>query len=394
MKVLLIAHTCQSPAEGQAKVRCLAALPDVNLLVIIPDRWKHYGTWRLAEVNADVAEHVRVSKVRWPWLGPAQYYLHWYPELSRIVERFQPDVIDLWEEPWGLLSVQACRVRNRVVPQARIVSESEQNTNKRLPPPFEQFRKHVLQQADFAIGRSGEAVEVMRAKGYVGPSAVVPNAMDDSLFRPMDRVECRSRERLTDGFVVGYVGRLVPQKGLEDLVDAVGHCPADVSLVMVGSGPIEAELRGQADRLRLGDRLRMLPERPLDQLPSFMNAIDVLALPSRTTERWKEQFGRVLIEAGACGTPVIGTDSGAIPDVVGDGGLVVPERSPAALANAVLTLRDDPVRRAELGRAGIVAARERYTWQRVAEQMYDIYEGVLSRAARPADRSGQLSGVN
>ncbi len=372
MRVLLVAHNCQSPTEGQPKVRCLAAMPEVDLQVLVPDRWFDYGRWRSPTIGPDVAGHVRVEPVRWPWAGPGQYYLHWYPGLADVVREFRPDVIDLWEEPWGLVSAHACRVRDRYAPGAKIISETEQNINKRLIPPFRQIRTYVLRRADFVVARSEEAVEVVRANGFAGPTEVVPNAVDADLFRPLDRAACRA-ELGVDGFVVGYVGRWVSQKGLTDLVEAMARCPTDVSLLLVGSGPMEGDLRSLAERLGVAGRLRLVPSLPQDRLPAVMNAVDVLALPSWTTGRWKEQFGRVLIEAHACGTPVIGSDSGAIPDVVGGGGLVVPERDPAALAAAIMALRDDPRRRVEFGRVGLAAARERFTWQRVAEQMRDIY---------------------
>ena len=118
-----------------------------------------------------------------------------------------------------------------------------------------------------------------------------------------------------------------------------------------------------------------VPGRP-SWMPRAMNALDVLLLPSRTTARWKEQFGRVVIEAQACRVPVIGSDSGAIPEVVGDGGLIVPERDPAALAAAIQRLANDPVGRAEMGRAGYERVHAQFTWQRVAGQMADIYRNV------------------
>ena len=377
MRVLLVAHNCQSPAEGQPKVRCLAAMPDVTLRVLVPDRWYNYGRWREPTIGADVADHVQVGRVVWPWAGPGQYYLHWYPGLAEVVRAFRPDVIDLWEEPWGLVSAHACWVRDRVAPGAKLISETEQNISKFLPPPFEQLRRYVLRRADFMVGRSDEALGVVRSKGYAGPSEVVPNAVDADLFRPMDRAACRA-ELGVSGFVVGYVGRLISWKGLTDLVEAVARCPADVSLVLVGSGDLEAELRAQADRLGLGSRVRVMPAVPQGRLPPLMNAFDVLALPSRTLARWKEQFGRVLIEAHACGTPVIGSDSGAIPDVVGMGGMVVPEGDVGALASAIQSLRGDVGRRRRMGDLGHAAVHERYTWERVSARMHDIYRRVLS----------------
>lgn len=357
-------------------MHCLAAIPGVELKVLVPHRWRNYGKWREPVISPDLEKYMQVERVRWPWTGPGQWYLHWYPSMAKLLREFQPDIIDLWEEPWGLVSAQAVFLRNRIVPKAKIVSETEQNINKRLPPPFEQIRKYVLRHADYAVGRNQAAISVLRAKGYTGPAETVPNAVDTELFRPMDRTACRAEARF-GGFVVGYVGRLVPQKGLIDLVEAVAQCPADVSVVMIGSGPLEAELRACAQRLNIGARLLLVPAKPLEQLPSLMNAMDVLVLPSRTTARWKEQFGRVLIEAQACGIPVIGANSGAIPDVVGTCGRIFPEGDIGALAREMMLLHDDESLRQTLGNAGIVNANEHYTWMKVAQRMHAIYLRVL-----------------
>jgi glycosyltransferase involved in cell wall biosynthesis len=369
MRVLLISHTCQSITEGQPKAQALAAFGDVTLRVLVPDRWRQYGKWRRAQPPTNAGFEFEVARPRFPWAGPAQNYLHYYPTLGRTIREFGPDVIDVWEEPWGMVSAQACRLRNRIFPRAKIVSETEQNINKRLPFPFERLRVYTMRNADFAVGRSAEAVEVLRSKGYAGAAEVVPNAVDEKLFCPMDRERCRGQLNFS-GFVVGYVGRFVEAKGLLDLIAAVGLCPAEVNLALAGSGPLEQRLGREA-------RVRLLGAMAPRELAQAMNAMDLLVLPSRTTPRWKEQFGRVLIEAQACGTPVIGTDSGAIADVVGEGGLVVPERNPGQLAEAIMQLRDDPDRCRRLGQAGRNRVLERYTWQSVAQRMHDIYQRVL-----------------
>jgi glycosyltransferase involved in cell wall biosynthesis len=116
----------------------------------------------------------------------------------------------------------------------------------------------------------------------------------------------------------------------------------------------------------------------MTDLPAFMNAMDALALVSQTTPRWKEQFGRVIIEAQACGTPVIGSDSGAIPDVIGGGGIVVPERNPHALAEAIKQLSLNPERARSLGEVGRRQVLQNCTWASVAEQMHGIYQRVLA----------------
>jgi glycosyltransferase involved in cell wall biosynthesis len=303
--------------------------------------------------------------------------LHYYPQLAELVKSFRPDIIDLWEEPWGLVSAHACRVRNRLAPNALILSETEQNIEKKLPPPFEQFRSYTLANADWAIGRSNEAVSVLRAKGYKGPASVVPNAVDVRLFRPMDKRECRSRLNLS-GFVVGYIGRLVSEKGVEDLVSMLDRCPADVSLVFAGAGPMLPNLKRAVQNSGKADRVRFLGNVDPRDLPVVMNSLDLMALPSRSTQSWKEQFGRVIIEAQACGIPVVGSNSGAIPEVVGDGGRIVPERSPGALAEVICALRADPRLMRDLGAAGLASAHANYTWEMVAKKMADTYERMLA----------------
>ncbi len=355
-------------------------MPGVELRVLVPDRWYEYSAWRGAQVPEGAGYEYEVGQVRWPWSGPAQWYLHWYPALAQTLKEFQPDIIDLWEEPWGLVSAHTVWLRSRLAPHAKIISETEQNVSKKLPPPFESFRSYTLGNADFVVGRSAEAIENIRAKGYGGPAAAVPNAVDTALFRPLDRADCRAALGLS-GFVAGYVGRLVEEKGLADMVAALPYCPPEVNLVFAGSGPFQPALEQQAAALGMTDRVKFLPARPQDELPQVMNALDALVLPSRTTPRWKEQFGRVIIEAQACGIPVIGSNSGAIPGVVGKGGLIFPEGDVPSLASAFSNLHSDPQGTREMGRVGRCQVEENYTWARVAEQMWEIYGRTLAETA-------------
>ncbi len=380
MRVLLISHTCQSRREGQPKAAQLGRLPGIELRVLVPDRWLEAGRWRGAEESQDDAFTLEVGQVRWPWSGPGQWYLHHYPHLARTLREFKPDVIDLWEEPWGLVSVQVTRLRDRLLPQTKIISETEQNLTKMLPPPFESFRSYTLRGADYVVGRSAEAVGILRAKGYRGPAAVVPNAVDADLFRPLDRAACREALGLS-GFVVGYVGRLIEEKGLADLVDALPRCPEDVSLLLLGSGPYKEALVARVQKAGLEHRVRFLAHRPMEELPQVMNAVDTLAIPSWTTTHWKEQFGRVIIEAQACGTPVIGSSSGAIPHIVGQGGLIFLEGDPSKLADRIKALRADPAAARHLGEVGRRQVEAQYTWARVGQQMRDIYQEVMGQDA-------------
>jgi glycosyltransferase involved in cell wall biosynthesis len=345
--------------------------------VIVPHRWKHYGTWREPKIDEDLTANVRAERVRFPWVGPAQFYLHWYPGLREILADFRPNVIDLWEEPWGAVSAHAVRV-NRLMPNpARVICETEQNIDKKLPWPFESWRTFTLKHTDHLIGRSQEAIDVARRKGFIGPATVVPNGVNVHAFRPLtERDSIRAALNLS-GFVVCYIGRFVEEKGVLDLIDATSMCGDLVNVVFIGSGPLASAITSRAAACHISNRVRIVPQQQDPaELARWMNAMDVLALPSHTTRRWKEQFGRVIAEAGACGRPVIGTQSGAIPDVVGDGGIIVPERNPVALARAIDDLASNQDLRKLLGHNGYDTATSNFRWEAVARRMYDIYTTV------------------
>jgi glycosyltransferase involved in cell wall biosynthesis len=389
VRVLLVSHTCQVRSQGQMKAAWLATLPGIQLHVVTPDRWiDDYGAWRSAETPTTKAFSFEVLKCRLPYVGPFKRYLHHYPKFADVLREFKPDVIDIWEEPWGVVSGHICRLRQRILPSARIISETEQNIDKKLPLPFEKIRRYSLRHADFVIARNAEAVEVTRKKGFVGPAEIVPNAVDVDLFHPLDRQQCRDALGFK-GFVAAYVGRMIEEKGLMDMLDALPHLDADVHLAFVGAGPFLPALKQRVAETGREKQVSFLAGRPLEELPAVMNAIDALVLPSRTTASWKEQFGRVIIEAHACQTPVLGSDSGAIPDVVGQGGLIFSERNPAALAGAIMTLKNDPGLVRQMGLAGWRQVHDHYTWQRVASQMHDIYMKV---AGRPADVNSVRAG--
>jgi len=148
---------------------------------------------------------------------------------------------------------------------------------------------------------------------------------------------------------------MVEEKGVHDLVTAIEGCP-DVSLVLAGPGPLETELRARAEEPGLRGRMTVLGLVDRSGVWDLLHEIDCLALLSHTEDGWSEQFGYVLGEAMAAGTPIIGSSSGAIPEVVGPAGLIVPERCPEAVAVALTMLSENPELRRELG----VEAKKRY----------------------------------
>jgi glycosyltransferase involved in cell wall biosynthesis len=166
----------------------------------------------------------------------------------------------------------------------------------------------------------------------------------------------------------------VPQKGIELLTAALDRVGTPWRALFVGSGPHEAAIAAWASRH--GDRVRVVTTAQHDAVPAYLNAMDVLCAPSQTTGRWREQFGRMLIEAFASGVAVIGSSSGEIPHVIGDAGLVVSESDASGWQQAIEQLTANRLRRCELARKGRLRAEEIYAWPVVARQHLDFFEHV------------------
>jgi glycosyltransferase involved in cell wall biosynthesis len=234
--------------------------------------------------------------------------------------------------------------------------------------PYRAIERHVLRHADGAHAPNYDVPRVLRARGFDDkPLAVIPLGIDVDRFVssvPMDL-------SAIPGPRVGFIGRLEPVKGLDVLMDAHRRMETRASLVVAGDGSDRHRLRGPS--------VHLLPPVSYASLPGLLKSLDVLVLPSVTIyPMHREQFGRVLVEAMAAGVPVIGSSSGAIPEVIGDAGLVVPERDPVALATAIDAVLRDPTLRQRLIERGFLRARTCFDWSVVSEQTLGLFRAAIA----------------
>lgn len=382
LRVVSITHTGYSRAFGRLRYEPLVGDPGLDLTLVVPERWQEYGNDYRADPPLPGLD-IRVEPVRLLKAGPALWYLHHYPRLGRLLREANPDVIHLWEEPWSVIAAQAEWLRTRYLPDTALVLETDQNILRRMPPPFEQMRRRALSRTDLLIGRAEEALAVCRACGYDGPTDTVEYGADHAVFRPGDRDAARA-EFGASGLTVGYVGRLVPEKGLLEVLDAMAASRTPTTLLVLGTGPQRDELVGRAAELGLSERLKLFNPRPPAEVARFMSSLDALVLMSRTMRTWKEQFGRVIMEAQACAVPVIGSSSGSIPGVVDAGGWIVPEGDAPALAKLLDHLGDNPGELRAKGERGRQDALRRFTYETVAAALHRAW--TRAAAARRARR--------
>jgi glycosyltransferase involved in cell wall biosynthesis len=369
LRVLSIAHPAVLRDVGRRRYHPLATRPDLDVHLLVPKRWYQFGRWTEADPVDDPGVTMHIEPILFPHAPGMNWYLHVYPAMRRLIRKIRPDVIHLWEEPWSLVALQAALFRGR----ARLMLEVDQNILKRLPPPFEQIRRFVLKRTDHILARSPDAEAVVRACGYEGPSSFIAYGVDEVTFHPLPVPPVPH-----DGLRIGYVGRLVVEKGLDDMLDAMAMLPESVTLDLMGEGPHEGPLRERIARLGLGARVSFRPWGKAKDVADFIRARDVTLILTRTTAHVKEQFGRAIIESQACGAPIIGSTCGAIPHVIGAGGWVVPESNPEALAACIRDILANPDDRLARARAGIENVANRFTYARLAEQMAAAWHGVVT----------------
>ena len=289
------------------------------------------------------------------------------------------DVLDLHEEPFALATAEVLAIRALRRSRTPFVLYSAQNIDKRYPPPFRWTERWALRHASAVSVCNDEAGRIVTDKGLTGRAVTIGLGVDTQLFSP-------AGERAPDpeGLVrVGYVGRLEPHKGVDVLLEAVASNP-HLRLSIAGAGSQSSALRIRAAREDLDGRVDVVGPVDKAQLPEFYRSLDVLAMPSLTTSTWIEQFGRVAVEAMACGTPVVASDSGALPDVVRGAGLLVPPGDAAALASALDHVGTDPAVWATMRREGLARA-DAFTWDTIGGDYVALYEGIGGTgAATPA----------
>jgi glycosyltransferase involved in cell wall biosynthesis len=246
------------------------------------------------------------------------------------------------------------------------------NIDRFYPPPFNLFERYAFRHAAHAFACSAEAATIMRRHGYTGPLTILPQfGVDPDLYAPA------RRDRRNATLVVGYIGRLVPEKGVIDLVEAVARAPS-VRLRLIGDGALRPAIETRIAALGIGERVELHSAVPSTRVPDELRRLDALVLPSHTTRTWKEQFGRILVEAMSCAVPVVGSSSAAIPDVIGDAGIIYPEGDITALADALRLLADDPALRDDLGRRGRDRVLAQFTQAAIARQYYHAYRSMLN----------------
>lgn len=300
------------------------------------------------------------------------------PGLHALIKKISPGVAFVSEEPYSLVSYQCMKVlREFKIPA---VFFTWQNIYKRFPPPFSIFEKFVFKYSAGIVAGSNLAKDVLLLKGYNKPVEVIPNhGIDIEHFKRDNSQKLKAELKLNNRIIIGYVGRLVKEKGILILLEAFRDINIEnpsTLLLIIGDGPLKGYLRKLVNAWKLTDSVIFFDFIEQDILPLYYSIMDVFVLPSTHYigriffwKGWKEQFGMVLIEAMACGVPVVASDSGSIPEVIQDAGLIFRENDAGDLKQKLLLIIKDQDLRNELVEKGYRRCIE-FSSHEVAKKLY------------------------
>jgi len=365
MRVAVIGHTYILEAN-RGKLRCLSSLCG-NLLFIAPDAWpeKDFGP-RAFEPPGNLDG--RPLPIRFG--GRVRLYHFGNEDFKRTLGEFSPDILHVEAEAGSAAALQSARAARAL--GCRLTQFCWENI-----PMRPGIRKMLASWNFDGVGHlfcgSSGAVRTAKEDGYRGEASVVPQVGVD-----LESIGKAIPLRLfpETEFTVGVVARLDAKKGVIDVIRALADPSCkDARLAAIGDGPDRAVLEDVA-RNTLSERVRFAGAVRHEDVARYMKGFDVLVLASRDVPGWREQFGHVLVEGMAAGTPVIGSDSGAIPEVIGDAGIVFHQGKVDELAAAVSKLMKDRDLRARLAGAGRKRAKEMFTDDVIAKKMFKVWQGM------------------
>lgn len=269
-----------------------------------------------------------------------------------------------------------------IYPDAKVViyTHGEEISQTTYSPRADQRRREALQAADGVVAVSSFTAGLLASKYGVAPGRIeqVTNGVDLSMFESLPRENARPHFGLGNGPLVLAVGRLVPRKGFDMLVEAWPRILAAVpgaELAIAGTGPLSASLKAAAERPEMNGSVHMLGFVPDEMLPSLYASADLFAMPNRTMpDGDTEGFGLVFLEAAAAGTPSVGGNAGGAVDAIIDGetGKLVDGTDTGAVAFAVSELLNDEVSRKRMGEAARAYALTQ-GWDGKAEQLVKFF---------------------
>jgi glycosyltransferase involved in cell wall biosynthesis len=370
VRALIVSRAYADPS-ARGKLRALAGL-DVAVTAAVPDRWVPPGVGREQRTSADQDGGLRIVPVPIRGRSAPGADSYWHIRTVRgLLDELRPDVVQIEEEPGSNGAAAVARAARRLKLRYILLTRESLPVSRGTLARLRRNR---------ALSGAAGLIAVNEAAGRLALRGrdTLPHRTIPQTGIPLPAPVARTPHA---GLALGFVGRLIPEKGLDLLFRAAVKLVGRWTITVVGTGPAQEELESLAERLGIAGRVTWLGALPKRAVDEVWPRLDVLVAPSRTTPRWIEVMPRAPLEAMGRGIPVVGSGAGALPEIIGPTGVVVPEEDVTALADALQRLHDDPAEHRRLGTAARQRVTEEFTDAAVARRTLDFWRGIVHATA-------------
>jgi glycosyltransferase involved in cell wall biosynthesis len=376
------------------KIEALAKYKDLKITLITPEFGLEGGGQKVyaEQYEGKQYRHIILSGY---FTGKLNFFV--FKNLKSTLQSLNPDIILLEEEYWTQIAAQVTYITKSFFPQTKLILLSQENIchiwEQEAITAYQKFRytsfhfieKYVLSKLDGLIFQFPEVwqdfEDRINALGFKGKRGTLPQlGVDYNRFADNSPKlqEIRAELELDDNiFIYGYIGRITPEKGVEDMIRAFENWDKDnTKLIIIGNGDTEYvnQIKQLVSTLKLDNIVIFKNAIPFEDIPTYFQLFNISLLLSHTTPIWKEQFGRVLVESMAAGTPVIGSDSGAIPLVIGETGYIVAEKDILSTREALNDAYTNKEKYKLLSKLAQERVKTEFSYEAIARKTYNFIQ--------------------
>jgi glycosyltransferase involved in cell wall biosynthesis len=397
LNLVIISHAYVY-APYRAKIEALAKYKDLNITLITPEFGLEGGGQKVYSTpyEGKAYKHITLSGF---FTGKLNFFV--LKNLKETLQNLNPDIIILEEEYWTQIAAQVSYIKQKFLPKTKLLllscenmchiweSEAKSIYQKIRYTSFHWLEKFIIPKLDALVFQLPEVwqdfEQRMLALKFRGLKGTFPQlGVDyDRFAKPASASKIEEIQNnlhiKTKDFVYGYIGRLTPEKGIEDMIYAFeAWNKPNTRVLIIGNGSEDyiSHLNALIYNLNLTNIISIHPAIAFDDIPAYFQLLNISILLSHTTPIWKEQFGRVLVESMAAGTPVIGSNSGSIPLVVGETGYIVPEKNILSIQEALNDAYTNKEKYIKLSKLSQSRAQREFSYQAIAKKTYDFIQKV------------------
>jgi glycosyltransferase involved in cell wall biosynthesis len=379
MKVLIISHTYIA-AINRDKWKTFAMMyPHCEIKVLFPSLWPTHLFTHLAEkVEDDNLINCQFVAIRAFNVGNEVLYRYHFKSLYNVLKTFAPHIIHVEQGDNAFSFFQAILLAKLLRIKAKFIFFTWVNWKEQFSLKYRFTWKWIekinLALSSGAIVGNKDAQFILQAKKFSKPTIVLPQlGVNQQVFSPQIKKEAGCK-------YIGYIGRIVDEKGVHLLLDAFMQLEKNNPnwhLKIVGRGAALHKIEQFISHNNLQSKIYIYPPVSHYDVAKMIATLDIIVLPSYDTQNWKEQFGHIIIEAMACAVPVIGSSAGEIPNVIQNAGLIFEQKNVASLLASLKTLMQDDEQRLRLGKKGLEHVTSRYSHKAIAHATYNFWQSLM-----------------